>query len=116
MQALGVEYLLVTEERLKVREFVERFRLALVTHDPKTWVRRLYPDWAKRAPKADTEPEVEQVEEVTEFTDKDLANPEGVFMFPEDMTPEEAERLWQEAISNPEGRVYMSDLDDEGWQ
>ena len=105
-QAVAVEILLVIEERLKVQDFVERFKLAVVSSDPKKWVKEMYPNWAKRPSTADAEPVT-----ITEDAnlDQQLAQP-GEWVFAEEISPEEALAMLRE--DEGEGQMIggMADL------
>ena len=93
------------EERLKVTDFVERFKLAVVTANPVEWVPRMFPQWTARQ-----EPEPED--------DLDLSDTEGEWVFEDtDVTPEEAERVLREMTAEPGGVIGFDDLpdDEDGW-
>ena len=92
------------EERLKVTDFVERFKLAIVSANPSEWVPRMFPQWAS--------PGAESSE------DLDLDSIEGEeLVFTEQVTPEEAEELLREMTANPGGVIGFDDLpdDSEDW-
>ena len=91
------------EEHLKVTDFVERFKLAVVTANPTEWVPRLFPQWV---------PSGDESED-----DLDLGDTEGEWVFEEsEVTPEEAERVLQEMTADTGGTIGFDDLPpDEGW-
>lgn len=45
MQHFAVELLLVRDERLRSEDFAQRFKLAVVSHDPQRWIFRMFPQW-----------------------------------------------------------------------
>lgn len=104
--------MLIAEERVKAHDFVDRFKLAVVSADPGTWVNKMFPNWAKD----DTENE----EETTSEEDLDLGDTSGTWVFEnEDITPEEAERAMAEMMADGGGTITWDDLpeddDTEGW-
>lgn len=104
IQAAAVELVLVSEERLKAQDFVDRFKLAVVSHDPQRWVSTMFPDWQKDEP---------TTEVVTE--DTDLEDTEGTWVFEDSVTQEEAEREFAELMADRGGVIGFDDLPDEGW-
>ena len=91
------------EERLKVIDFVERFKLAVVTANPSEWVPRMFPQWTSPGAESEEDLDLDNIE------DEEL-------VFTEEVTPEEAERLLQEMTANPGGVIGLDDLpDDEDW-
>lgn len=105
VQSMAVEVMLMAEERVKVRDFVDRFRLALVAHDPGTWIERMFPGWGA------SEPE-EQVLTVEDFDV--TSSGEVEYVFTDTVTPEEAEAILQEMLANKHGVISADDAD-EGW-
>ncbi len=110
---MGLELLLLDKERIKVRDFVDRFKLALIAHDPNTWVEEMFPEWVDKS----TDDEGQTVEYIKEVSDHDLMSPEGgEWRFEEKVTPEEAEKILAEMTQNPQGSFGIGDMeDDEGW-
>ena len=93
VQDAAVEVLLVMEERLRTTSFVERFKLAVVSADPKWWIPKMFPEWS--APS-------ERVVENTEDLDLDEENVEWVFEEGE-IDPAEAQRLLEEMLQQRSG-------------
>src|SRR5690606_29158210 len=113
VQAVAMEILLVSQERRKARDFVDRFKLALVGNDPGTWVDKVFPDWA--VPKTEN-PSPSYVQYVDEVTEEDLIDTEGEWRFKEVISPEEAERVLAEMARNPKGSFGVDELgEDEDW-
>lgn len=100
-----MELILISEERLKVEDFVERFKLSVVGADPQEWMPKMFPEWI-RGPEPETD-------------DDDLGGDEEVtWVFEQqDVTPEEAERAFEEALAEAGGTLTLKDLPtDEGWE
>lgn len=88
---------------------MERFKLALISHDP-AWASTVFPNWHT----SDGEPKGEVQYEYVDDIDEDEET-EGTWVMPE-MTAEERERLLAETLSNPRGTFTIEDLDEEeGW-
>lgn len=102
----------MADERIKARDFADRLKLALVAHDPGTWVKRVFPNWVN-PPAAN--PEGEEVEYLDEVTDDDLQGG-SEWRFQERISPEEAEKILAEMTANPKGKFGMDELEQEGWQ
>jgi hypothetical protein len=103
----------MSKERIKVREFVDQFKLAMVGHDPATWVTKMFPNWP--TPENDSE-KIVQVEYLDEVSDEDLMDTGGEWRFREKISPEEAERVLAEMARNPRGSFGVDEIDDdEGW-
>ena len=105
VQAIGMEMLMVMERREESEGFVDRFKLALVAHDPGTWALKLYPELLSL-------PRGSQVVTDDEIGEEDLYNSEGAWEFTEPMTPEEVQRIIGEMIANPVGTFDFDDLDE----
>lgn len=113
VQSFALELLLVGKERVKARELVESFKLALVAHDPGTWIKQMFPDWIADTEEAGDQPQVEYIQEVK---DEDLMDTEGEWRFEKRISPEEAERVLAEMSRNPQGSFGVDEMDDdEGW-
>lgn len=90
--------MLVADERLKARDFVDRLKLSLVTHDPRHWVPSVFPDLVK-AP----EPVV------TEDIDEALASTGPVeYVFDDIMSPEEVEE-YEKVLSQKGGSFSVEE-------
>jgi hypothetical protein len=82
---------MVAETRERTEEALERFRLALVTHDPH-FMTKLY-DWAKEDEM--TEAEMKRIEDPTA----------GVVYDFEPIDAEERDRVLAEMLANPTGTI-----------
>ena len=98
VQDYAVELLLISEERNKVQDFVDQFRLTMIGHDPGTWIPEMFPEWGQGR----TEEVI-----VTDLEDFDFSDTRGEWVFTEDVTPEEAEAIMAEMLSNPVGSFTM---------
>lgn len=109
VQATAVEITLIADERLKAKDFFERFKMAVVSADPQMWLPRMFPEWVKA-------PEESTVVEDTE--DLDLSDTEGEWIFEDqNVTAEEAERVFAQALAEGGGNLTLDDVpEDEGWQ
>lgn len=107
VQSAAVELLLLNDERLKVENFVERFKLSVVSANPSEWLPKMFPEWIRQ-------PE----EQIEDTDDLDLSDTEGTWIFEQqDVTPEEAERAFAEALAEAGGTLTFEDLSaDEGWE
>lgn len=94
VQEAATEILLVREAKRRKEEYVERFKLALVTHDPSA-ASVLYDE---------VETEIASDEDVMDTAGKE-------FKFTP-MSGEEAERVLAQMLASPNGTVKM---DEEGW-
>jgi hypothetical protein len=83
---------MVAETRERTEEALERFRLALVTHDPDLMT-KLY-DWAKEDDEM-TEAEMKRIEDPTA----------GVVYDFEPIDAEERDRVLAEMLANPTGTI-----------
>lgn len=103
-----MELILVAEERTKADNFFERFKLAVVGADPQKWLPEMFPEWIRK----DIEEHIEDPAQI------DLGDTEGTWVFEDqDVTPEEAERAFAEALAEAGGTLTLGDLPaDEGWQ
>jgi hypothetical protein len=106
--------MLIAEERVKVHDFVDRFKMAVVSSDPGTWVHRMFPQWMQAEQSEQTVTEAVPAEE---DEDLDLDDTEGTWIFTGEVTPEEAEAAFAEVLADRGGSISWSDLgaDDEGW-
>lgn len=103
--------MLVAEERIKALDFMDRFKLAVVSADPGTWVSKMFPNWSG---------EQKATEEAPPTDDIDLEDTaDTTFVFEnEDVTPEEAEAALAEMMAEGGGTLSWDDLDDSddgGW-
>lgn len=107
VQEAALELLLVDEERLKAASFVERFKLAVLGHDPKRWLPVLFPGWVKEG-----EPHRPSDAEVVDATTEDLSDTEGTWIFEDsEVTPEEAERALAEMLDERGGSLSLEDFE-----
>lgn len=109
VQSVAVEMMLAIEGHDDQTDFVDRFKLAWLSHNPPMWVNQLYPQMAEQQPKVDEEEE--QVVYV-DATDEELTDTTGKWEF----KPMSREEL-AEMLDDPTGVITLADLDaEEGWQ
>jgi hypothetical protein len=99
VQEFAIKLLMIGENHLRTEDFLDKLRLALITHDPNNMV-KVYPKWDKR-----------------EATEEDIQTTQGSSWEFEEFDPRDAEQILSDLLSNSSGRLTMADLGpDEGWQ
>lgn len=103
VQFRASETMLILEEQAKAHDAMEALKLAHVANDPGFWLPKLYPAIF-------AEPEERSY---VEATDADLADTTGEWQFTEEVDPAEAQRMLNEMLAQPVGRINGADV--EGW-
>lgn len=116
MQEFGLQLLMLDEQRDERDAFVERFKLALVAHDPPHFIPKVFPELLGGKPEPAVAPDAVEVEVAP---DEDLSDTVGAWRFTDTPTPEEAEALMAQFMSVPNGHLAMADIggdgDEEPW-
>jgi len=90
---------MVLEAKQRSLDFIDRWKLALIAHDPDRFTSVVFPEWMEQ--------------KATIATEKDLEDSEGMWRFGEDIDAKDAESILEQMVADSSGTMTMDDLDED---
>lgn len=104
VQEFAVELALLLDDRDKAKDRAERFKMALIGHDPTFWVEKFYAEQLG----------VERFETKPQTEDVDMADTTGTWVMPE--ISEDEFYAMERELAKRGGTLTVEDLEEGEWQ
>lgn len=111
IQGLALELCMIADQRDKALDSARALKLALVSHDPATYLPHFFGDRSVSDEPTPVETSVEP-----DFNPADPTATEGEWRFTESVDPSEAEAILADMLAQPSGVLIAPDGPEEGWK